>query len=138
MKSLSRRQNFDCQPSIVFLNVVPGGLLEPQSEDVQPNQRSGTKPHLGGKASNTQAKVKWDSLTLPLSSSGLRIIDPKAQSKALLPCQTYGEKTCPKRKEILKHRIDQVHLPVHGKGPSISDINLLFVTPKLKQMKCSF
>jgi hypothetical protein len=100
MKSLSRRQNFDCQPSIVFLNVVPGGLLEPQSEDVQPNQRSGTKPHLGGKASNTQAKVKWDSLTLPLSSSGLRIIDPKAQSKALLPCQTYGEKTCPKRRTL--------------------------------------
>ncbi len=38
----------------------------------------------GGKASNTWAKVKWDSLTLPLSSGGLRIIDPKAQSEALL------------------------------------------------------
>jgi hypothetical protein len=38
----------------------------------------------GGKASNTRAKVKWDFLTLPLSSGGLRIIDPKAQSEALL------------------------------------------------------
>jgi hypothetical protein len=32
----------------------------------------------GGKASNTRAKVKWDSFTLPLSSGGLGIIDPKA------------------------------------------------------------
>jgi hypothetical protein len=38
----------------------------------------------GGKASNTRAKVKWDYLTLPLFSSGLGIIDPKAQSEALL------------------------------------------------------
>ncbi len=38
----------------------------------------------GGKASNTRAKVKWDFLTLPLSRSGLGIIDPKAQSKTLL------------------------------------------------------
>jgi hypothetical protein len=27
---------------------------------------------------------------------------------------------------------------VHGKGPSIPDINWLFITPKFKQMKCSF
>jgi hypothetical protein len=38
----------------------------------------------GEKASNTRAKVKWDSLTLPLSSGDLGIIDPKAQSEALL------------------------------------------------------
>jgi hypothetical protein len=50
---------------------------------VQPDQRSGTKLHLGGKASNTQAKVKWDSLTFLLFSNGLGIIDPKAQSEAL-------------------------------------------------------
>ncbi len=50
-------------------------MLEPQSEDVQPDQR---------KASNTRAKVKWDTLTLPLSSDGLGIIDPKAQSETLL------------------------------------------------------
>jgi hypothetical protein len=38
----------------------------------------------GRKAIRVQAKVKWDSLTLPSSSGGLRIIDPKAQSEALL------------------------------------------------------
>jgi hypothetical protein len=38
----------------------------------------------GGKASDTWAKVKWDFLTLPLSSGGLRIINPKAQSETLL------------------------------------------------------
>jgi hypothetical protein len=37
----------------------------------------------GGKASNTRAKVKWDSLILSLFSGGLGIIDPKAQSEAL-------------------------------------------------------
>ncbi len=41
-------------------------------------------------------------------------------------------------KEILRHRADQVHLSVHGKGPNILDINWLFVAPNLKQMKCSF
>jgi hypothetical protein len=38
----------------------------------------------GGKAFNTRAKVKWDFLTLPLSSGSLKIINPKAQSEALL------------------------------------------------------
>jgi hypothetical protein len=94
----------------------------------------------GGKASNTQAKVKWDSLTLPLSSDGLGIINPKAQSKAFLAkllvkgLAPGGEPW----KEILRHRTDQVHLLVHGKGPSIPDINWLFIAPKLKQTKCSF
>jgi hypothetical protein len=37
----------------------------------------------GGKASKTRAKVERDSLMLPPSCDGLRIIDPKAQSKAL-------------------------------------------------------
>jgi hypothetical protein len=31
----------------------------------------------GGKAIKTREKVKWDSLTLPFSSRGLGIIDPK-------------------------------------------------------------
>jgi hypothetical protein len=120
--------------------VVYGSLLEPQSEDVQPDTRSGTKLHLGGKASNTRAKVKWDSLTLPLSSGGLGIIDPQAQSEALLAkllvrgLALGGEPW----KEILRHRADQVHLPVHGKGPSNSDINWFFAAPKLKKLKCSF
>jgi hypothetical protein len=75
-----------------------------------------------------------------LSSGGLGIIDPKAQSEALLAkllvkgLTPGGEPW----KEILKHRADQVHLPVHGKGPSILDINWLFVAPKFKKLKCSF
>jgi len=35
VQPLFHRQNSGCQPSIAFLNVVLGGLLEPQSEDVQ-------------------------------------------------------------------------------------------------------
>jgi hypothetical protein len=81
-----------------FLNVVPGSLLESQSKDVQPNQ-SGTKLHLGGKASNTRAKVKWDSLTLPLFNGGLGIIDPKAQSEALL-VKLLVKRTCPRRRTL--------------------------------------
>jgi hypothetical protein len=75
-----------------------------------------------------------------LSNGGLGIINPKAQSEALLAkllvrgLALGGEPW----KEILKHRVDQVHLPVHGKGPSIPDINWFFAAPKLKQTKCSF
>ncbi len=95
--------------------------MEPQSEDVQPDQRSGMKFHLRGKASNTRAKVKWDSLTLPLFNGGLGglgIIDPKAQSKALL-AKLLMRGLAPRGepwKEILKHQANQVHLPVYGKG----------------------
>jgi hypothetical protein len=94
----------------------------------------------GGKAFNTRAKVKWDSLTLPLSSGDLGIIDPKAQSEALLAklfvrgLALRGEPW----KEILRHRVDQVHLSMHGKGPNIPDINWFFAAPKFKQTKCSF
>jgi hypothetical protein len=38
----------------------------------------------GSKVSKTWAKVKWDSLMLPLSCGDLGIIDPKVQSEALL------------------------------------------------------
>jgi len=35
-------QNFGCQSSIAFFNVVSNSLSEPQSKDVQPDERSGT------------------------------------------------------------------------------------------------
>jgi hypothetical protein len=78
-----------------------------------------------GKASNTRDKIKWDSLTLPLSSDGLGIIDPKAQSETLL-AKLLVKGLAPRGepwKEILRHRADQVHLLVHNKGPNIPDIN---------------
>jgi hypothetical protein len=75
-----------------------------------------------------------------LSSDGLGIINPKAQFEALLAKLlvrrfALGGKPW---KEIIRHRTDQVHLLVHKKGPSILDINWLFVAPKLKQTKRSF
>jgi hypothetical protein len=62
-------KNHDCKQSLVRINVVPGGLLESKPKGVQPNQRCGLQLHMGGKATNTRAKVKWDSLTLPLSNA---------------------------------------------------------------------
>jgi hypothetical protein len=38
----------------------------------------------GGKATPSRAKVKWDTLTLPIAKGELGIIDPKTQSEALL------------------------------------------------------
>jgi len=38
----------------------------------------------GGKDAPTHAKVKWDTLALPIALGGLAIIDPKSQSEALL------------------------------------------------------
>jgi hypothetical protein len=102
------RQNSSCQPSIDFFNVVLRCLLEPQFEDVQPDQRSGMKLHLGGNASNTRAKVKWDSLTLPLCSGGLGIIDPKAQTEVFL-AKLFVKGLAPGKepwKEILRHRVN--------------------------------
>ncbi len=40
-------------------------------------------------------------------------------------------------KELLRHKADQVRLPVHGLGPNTQDINWLFSTPKLKRPLCS-
>ncbi len=88
-----------------------------------------------GKASNARAKVKWETLVLPTAQGGLGIIDPKAQSEALLaklfirglaPC---GEPW----KELLRHRANQVKLPVHNLGPSMQDINWMFAATKLKR-----
>jgi hypothetical protein len=62
----------------------------------------------GSKVSKTRAKVKWDSLMLPLSCGSLGIIDPKAQSKALfakLLVQGLSFNDEP-WKEILRHHVD--------------------------------
>jgi hypothetical protein len=37
------------------------------------------------------------------------------------------------RKELLRHRVDQVSLLVHGMGPNTQGINWLFAAPKLKK-----
>jgi hypothetical protein len=88
-----------------------------------------------GKASNARAKVKWETLTLPTSQGGLGIIDPKAQSEALLAkllvrgLAPGGEPW----KDLLRHRANQVKLLVHGLGPPTKDINWLFAATKLKR-----
>jgi len=62
----------------------------------------------GGKASNARAKVKWNTLALPTTKGGLRIIDPKTQLEALLAkllirgLAPGGEPW----KELLRHRAD--------------------------------
>ncbi len=88
--------------------MVLGGLLEPQPKDVQPSPGSGSQLHLGGKASNTRMKVKWDYFMFPLSCGGLRIIVFKAQSEALL-VKLLVRGLAPRGepwKEILKHKAD--------------------------------
>jgi hypothetical protein len=85
-----------------------------------------------GKATNARTKVKWETLT---SQGGLGIIDPKTQSKALLAkllirgLEPGGEPW----KELLRHKANQVMLPVHGLGPVTQDINWLFAATKLKR-----
>jgi hypothetical protein len=88
-----------------------------------------------GKASNARAKVKWETLVLPTAHGGLGIIDPKAQSKALLAklfvrgLEPGGEPW----KELLRHRANQVKLLFHDLGPSTHDINWMFAATKLKR-----
>ncbi len=93
----------------------------------------------GGKDAPARAKVKWETLTLPAVQRGLGIIDPKAQSKALLAkllirgLAPGGEPW----KELIRNKVDQIRLPVHGKGPNIPDVNWIFAAPKLKRIQCS-
>jgi len=88
-----------------------------------------------GKADNARAKVKWETLVLPISQGGLGIIDPKTQSKALLAkllikgLAPGGEPW----KELLRHKANQTKLPVHGMGPTTQDINWMFAATKLKR-----
>jgi len=88
-----------------------------------------------GKAATARAKVKWETLVLLISQGGLGIIDPKAQSEALLAkllvrgLAPGGEPW----KELLKHKANQTKLPVHGMGPTTQDINWLFAATKLKR-----
>ncbi len=85
----------------------------------------GKELYLGGKAAPSRAKVKWDTLTLPIAKGGLGIIDPKTQSEALLTkllvrgLAPGGEPW----KELIGHHADQTKLPIHGKGPDTPDIN---------------
>ncbi len=73
-----------------------------------------------GKDAPARAKVKWDTLVLPISQGGLGIIDPKTQSEALLAkllvrgLAPGGEPW----KELIRKNADQTRLPVHGKGPT--------------------
>ncbi len=93
----------------------------------------------GGKATPARAKVRWDTLTLPIAKGGLGIIDPKTQSEALFTKLLVkglvpdGEPW----KELIIHHADQTKLPIHGKGPDTLDINWIFAAPKLKRTPCS-
>jgi hypothetical protein len=93
----------------------------------------------GGKDAPARAKVKWDTLMLPTTQGGLGIIDPKAQSEALLAkllirgLAPGGEPW----KEFIRHKADQIRLPIHNKRPNTPDVNLIFVAPKVKRIPCS-
>ncbi len=88
-----------------------------------------------GKAANARAKVKWETLVLPIPQGGLGIIDPKTQSEALLAkllvrgLALGGEPW----KELLRHKTNQIKLSVHGMGPTTQDINWMFTATKLKR-----
>jgi len=40
-------------------------------------------------------------------------------------------------KELIRNKVDQIRLPVHNKGPDISNVNWIFAAPKLKRIQCS-
>jgi hypothetical protein len=93
----------------------------------------------GGRDAPARAKVKWNTMVIPITQGGLGIIDPKAQSEALLAklltrgLAPGGEPW----KELIRHKADQTRLPVHSKGPSTADINWIFAAMKLKKTHCS-
>ncbi len=93
----------------------------------------------GGRDAPAHTKVKWSTMVIPITQGGLGIIDPKAQSEALL-AKLLTKGLAPGGepwKELLRHKADQTRLPVHSKGPSTADINWIFATMKLKKTHCS-
>jgi len=92
-----------------------------------------------GKDAPARAKVKWETLALPMTLGGLGVTDPKSQSEALL-AKLFIRGLAPGGepwKELVRHKADQTRLPVHGKGPSNADLNWLLVAPKLKRLQNS-
>jgi hypothetical protein len=78
-------------------------------------------------------------LALPIALGGLGVTDPKSQFEALL-AKLFVRGLAPGRepwKELVRHKIDQTKLPVHGKGPNNPDFNWLLAAPKLKRLQCS-
>jgi hypothetical protein len=93
----------------------------------------------GGKETATRAKVRWETLILPLTQGGLGVIDPKSQSEALL-AKLFIRGLAPGGepwKELVWYNAGLTKLPHHGKGPSTPDFNWLLAAPKLKRLKRS-
>jgi hypothetical protein len=93
----------------------------------------------GGRDAPARVKVKWSTMVILITQGGLGIIDPKAQSEALL-AKLLTKGLAPGGepwKELLRHKVDQTRLPVHSKGPSTADINWIFAAMKLKKTHCS-
>jgi len=78
-------------------------------------------------------------MVMPTSRGRLGIIDPRAQSEALLAklltrgLAPGGEPW----KELIRHKAEQTKLQVHSKGPSTADINWIFAAKKLKKTHSS-
>jgi hypothetical protein len=93
----------------------------------------------GGKEAPTRAKVNWETLALPIVQGGLGVTDPKFQLEALF-AKLLVRGLAPEGepwKELVWHKASQTRLPLHGKGPSTSNLNWLLAAPKLKRLKCS-
>jgi hypothetical protein len=115
--------------------MVPGGMLEPQPQNVLPGEGVIKNFIWGSKDAPARAKVKWDTLALPTAQGGLGVTDPKSQSEALLAKLLIRGLGVEPWKELVRHKADQTRLPVHGKGPTNPDLNWLLVTQH--QSKCS-
>jgi hypothetical protein len=62
----------------------------------------------GGKDALARAKVKWDTLTLPIAQGSLGITDPKSQFEALL-AKLFVRGLAPSGKpwkELVRHKVD--------------------------------
>jgi hypothetical protein len=88
--------------------LVPSGMLEPESQDVWPGEGGHQKFHMGGKDAPARAKVKWDTLALPIAPGRLGVINPKSQSEALL-AKLFVRGLTPNGepwKELVRHKVD--------------------------------
>ncbi|CAK9871123.1 unnamed protein product [Sphagnum jensenii] len=119
--------------------MVPSGVLEPQPANVCSGEGSNQEFHLERQRRASARQSQMGHTNTPNLSRWVGDHRPKDPIEGLAS-QAAGQRPSPGGepwKELIRHKADQIRLPVHGKGPNTPNINWLFTAPKLKRIRHS-
>ncbi|CAK9872041.1 unnamed protein product [Sphagnum jensenii] len=119
--------------------MVPSGMLEPQPANVRLSEGSNQEFHLEQQRHASARQSQMGHTSAPNLSWWVGDHRPKDPIGGLVG-QAASQRPSPGGepwKEFIRHKADQIRLPMHGKGPNTLDINWLFAAPKLKRIRHS-